>query len=78
MTNTQNNLDPIHFVNIGGFYKHYKGTIYKVVDIAVHTETGEKLVLYQQCIDSTLWARPISSFCGLVASENCLRFTLHQ
>jgi hypothetical protein len=68
-------LEPIQFVNIGGIYLHYKGTKYKVIDIAVHTETKEKLVLYQQCSDGTLWARPMSSFCGLVTSENCLRFT---
>ena len=80
MTNIPNltynpDLEPIQFVNIGGIYQHYKGTKYKVIDIAVHTETKEKLVLYRTVVGDTIWARPISSFCSLVTSENCLRFT---
>jgi hypothetical protein len=69
-------LEPTNIVYVGKYYRHYKGTTYKVVDVAIHTETKDTLVLYQECNDGTLWARPISNFCGLVPIENCLRFTL--
>lgn len=29
-----------------GLYKHYKGNVYRVIGLAKHTETDEKLVLY--------------------------------
>lgn len=45
-------------------YKHFKGDYYLVVDIAIHTETDEKLVLYRSLYgDGTLYARPYSMFC---------------
>ena len=42
-----------------GIYKHFKGGGYEVIGNAVHTETGESLVLYRS-IDrpSPIWARP--------------------
>lgn len=44
-------------------YKHFKGNIYQVVDIAVHTETGEKLVIYRPLYkEGKTFARPISMF----------------
>ena len=30
-----------------GKYRHYKGKEYRVIDIVIHTETGEVLVIYQ-------------------------------
>jgi hypothetical protein len=50
-------------VKIKGVYKHYKGDLYLVEDIAVHSETGEKLVIYRSLYaDNTLWARPYDMF----------------
>lgn len=44
-----------------GYYKHYKGNIYKVLNVGLHTETMEKMVVYQDVADSTkIWIRPAS------------------
>ena len=45
-----------------GIYKHFKGNEYQVVDIAVHSETLEKMVVYKPLYDSdySLWVRPLS------------------
>lgn len=44
-------------------FKHFKGDIYLVEDIAEHTETGEKLVIYRALYGNcTLYARPIDMF----------------
>jgi len=47
-------------VEIGKFYRHYKGNLYKVIDIAQHTETGELLVIYTD--NKYHWARPLEMF----------------
>ena len=37
---------------IGCRFRHFKGNIYLVTDIAVHTETGEPMVIYKDENDS--------------------------
>lgn len=46
-----------------GIYQHYKGPKYRVVGLSRHSETEEKLVVYQ-CLygDFDLWVRPLDSF----------------
>lgn len=34
-------------ISVGGQYEHYKGFRYKVIGVALHTETLEELVVYQ-------------------------------
>ena len=44
-------------------YRHFKGGIYRVVDIAVHSENAEMLVIYKSVDDeSKVWARPLEMF----------------
>lgn len=48
-----------------GWYEHYKGGVYKVIGIAVHSETLKKLVLYiHQSKESEdgYWVRPFEKF----------------
>jgi len=48
-----------------GWYKHFKGGLYKVLGTGMHTETEERLVIYIHKTDENVdgyWARPISMF----------------
>jgi len=57
-------------VIIGQLYKHFKGDLYKVLNIATHTETDEKLVIYQAMYDETkIYARPYDMFVSKVDRE---------
>jgi len=50
-------------VKIKGVYKHYKGDYYIVEDIAQHSETLEKMVVYRQLYgENKLWVRPYEMF----------------
>ena len=44
-------------------YRHFKGNLYFVENVALHTETGEKVVIYRSLYeDCKLFARPIDMF----------------
>ena len=50
-------------VKTNTIYRHFKGDLYLVVDIAIHSETGEKLVIYRELYDDCkLYARPYDMF----------------
>lgn len=50
-------------LKIGNTYRHFKGNLYKVEDIARHSETGETYVIYRQLYgDNSLWIRPLNMF----------------
>lgn len=50
-------------LKINGIYRHYKGDLYYVEDIAYHSETQEKLVVYRALYEDTkLWVRPYDMF----------------
>ena len=41
-----------------GIYKHYKGGVYELVDVARHSETMEELIIYRNINTNEYWARP--------------------
>ncbi|MCC1495928.1 DUF1653 domain-containing protein [Alcanivorax sp. 1008] len=46
-----------------GIYKHYKGNMYQVVEVATHSETLEKVVVYRPMYgEQGLWVRPLAMF----------------
>lgn len=50
-----------------GFYEHFKGKRYEVLDVVRHSETQEELVLYKalyagQYPEGSLWVRPLCMF----------------
>lgn len=58
---------------IGGLYRHLKThAVYKVTEISLHTETGEKLVTYYDAHHGgPAWTRPYSMFVdGRFVEEN--------
>ena len=46
-----------------GTYRHYKGPLYEVYEVARHSETEEELVVYRAIYgERGLWVRPLAMF----------------
>ena len=57
-------------LKIHGIYKHFKGDLYIVEDIATHSETKEKYVIYRQLYgEGSLYIRPYDMFLSKVDRE---------
>ncbi len=57
-------------IKLNTVYRHFKGDLYIVEGIAIHSETEEKLVIYRALYgDYGLYARPYDMFNSLVDKE---------
>ena len=57
-------------IKINRIYKHFKGDNYLVVDVATHSETKEKYVVYRRLYgDFSLWIRPLDMFLSEVDND---------
>ena len=55
---------------IKGIYKHFKGDYYIIEDVATHSETKEKMVVYRGLYgDNLLYVRPLDMFLSEVDHE---------
>lgn len=50
-------------IKLNSIYRHFKGDLYFVEDVATHTETKEQLVIYRRLYeDCSLYARLLDMF----------------
>ena len=54
-----------------GIYQHYKGNLYQVFNVAMHSETREQVVVYQ-CLygDYSMWVRPLTMFTETITTAD--------
>ena len=57
-------------IKVKSIYKHFRGNLYLVEDIAIHSETREKYVVYRALYgDVGLYIRPYDMFASEVDHE---------
>ena len=54
-----------------GYYRHFKGGIYRVAGLARDCDSQRWMVYYQCCYgDWSYWLRPLENFCETVQRDN--------
>lgn len=70
---TQKRVDMVKKEMVGVRYRHFKGNVYIVTDVAVHSETAEPMVVYKPFNDDgkmdCTWVRPLDMFLSEVDHE---------
>lgn len=57
-------------IKLNAIYKHFKGDLYLVEDIAIHSETKEKYIVYRALYgNNELYIRPYDMFASEVDKE---------
>ena len=57
-------------LRLKSIYRHFKGDLYLVEDVARHSETDEEYVIYRKLYgDCSLWIRPKNMFLSPVDRE---------
>ena len=62
-----------------GVYRHFKGNYYGVIGVAIHSETGEPMVMYRALYgDHELYTRPASMWVETIERDGYVgpRFVL--
>ena len=53
-----------------GVYRHFKGNLYQLLDVARHSETGEEMVIYRALYgERGLWVRPVAMWDELIERD---------
>ena len=53
----------------GEKYKHFKGMVVEILEIAKDSETLEEMVVYKHTDTNEIWVRPLSMFLSKVDKE---------
>ena len=54
-------------LKINGIYRHFKGNLYQIIDVAMDSETLEEFVIYKRVDgDTSLWIRKKEMFLSVV------------
>ncbi len=56
-----------------GIYQHYKGPLYEVLDVCLHTETEELMVYYKPVQKTQTFVRPLAMFQEMIKTEDGVR-----
>ncbi len=52
-----------------GWYRHFKGGLYEVIDTVINSENFETMVLYRPKDSPDLWVRPYEMFIATVVKD---------